>query len=73
MEMDGPRLFVWLHCLTSSSYMEQTLGAHGGDQRASQLDLSAAYGGAGLQSMESSADEEFLSSFAAISASLIAF
>ena len=38
---------------------------------ASQLDLPAAYGGAGLQSLKSVADgEEFLGSFAIISASL---
>ena len=37
------------------------------------LDMLASYGGARLQSLEDSADEEFLGSFAEISASLIFF
>ncbi len=37
------------------------------------LDLPPSYGGTGLQSVERSADEEFLGSFAGISAKLIAF
>jgi hypothetical protein len=50
------------------------MGAHGRDELASKLYLSLAYyGGAGLQSLESSADEELLGSFATISALLIAF
>ena len=72
-EMDGARLFAWLHCLTSSEDLKHALGAHGRDMLAAQLDLPAAYGRAGLQSMESSADEELLGSFATIYASLIAF
>ena len=71
--MDGAHLSAYLHCLTSSEDLEHALGAHGRDQLASQLDLPAAYGGAGLQSMESLANEEFLFSFATISTSLIAF
>ncbi len=35
--------------------------------------MSASYGGAGLQSLKASADEEFLRSFARIVASLISF
>ncbi len=42
-------------------------------QLAGLLDLPPSYGGIGLQSLERSADEEFLGSFAGISASLIAF
>ena len=71
-EMDGAHLSAWLHCITSLEDLEHALGVHGRDQLASQVDLLAAYGGAGLQSLESSADEEFLGSFAAISASLLA-
>ncbi len=37
------------------------------------LDLPASFGGAGLESLEHSADEEFLGSFAGIAASLISF
>ena len=37
------------------------------------MDLPPSYGGAGLQSLEDSADEEFLGSFAAIAAALISF
>jgi hypothetical protein len=72
-DMDGAHFSRWLHCLASSEDMEHALGAHGRDQIASQLDLPAAYGGIGLQSLESSADEEFLGSFVVISASLKAF
>jgi hypothetical protein len=72
-EMDGAHLSAWLHYLTSSSDLEHALGAQRRDQIASQLHLLAAYGGAGLQSLESSADEEISGSIAAISASLIAF
>ncbi len=72
-EMDGAHLSAWLHYLSSSEDLEHALGAHGRDQLAAQLDLPAAYGGAGLQSLESFVDEEFLGSFAAITTSLIAF
>jgi hypothetical protein len=58
-----------MHCLTSSEDLEHALEAHGRDKLAPQMDLPAA----GLQSQESSVDEEFLGSFASISASLIAF
>ncbi len=71
--MDGTHLFAWLHCLTSSEDLEHALGAYGRDQLASQLDVPAASEGAGLHTLESSADEEFLGFFAAISAALIAF
>jgi hypothetical protein len=45
----------------------------GGNYRSSNLDLPPSYGGAGLQSLEDSADEEFLGSFAAIAAALVTF
>ena len=72
-EMDGAHIFAWLHCLTSSEDPGLALGYRGRSQLASQLDLPAAYGGVGLQSLESFSDEAFLGSFAAISASLINF
>ena len=43
------------------------------EKLAFRLDLLVAYEGAGLQSLESSADEDFLGSFASFSAWLIAF
>jgi len=53
--------------------MEHALGSDGRDQLTDLLDLAPSYGGAGLQSLEASADEEFLGSFAGIYASLISF
>ena len=43
------------------------------DQLTGLLDLPPAFGGIGLQSLERSADEELLGSFASISSSLISF
>jgi hypothetical protein len=62
-----------LHCLIASEDLELTLGAAGRSQLSDILDLPPSYGGAGLQSLEDSADEEFLGSFAAIAAALISF
>jgi hypothetical protein len=72
-EMDGAHLSVWLHCLIASEDLEHALGPEGRSQLSNLLDLPPSYGGAGLQSMEDLADEEFLGSFAAIAASLITF
>jgi len=72
-EMDGAHLSAWLHCLTASEVLEHALGPEGRSQLSDLLDLPPSYGGAGLQSLEDSADEEFLGSFAAIAASLITF
>ena len=71
--MDSAHLSTWLHCLTSSEDLEHALGPPGRDLLAELLDLLVTYVGAGLQSMESFADEEFLGSFATIFASLIDF
>ncbi len=62
--MDNAPLSSWLHCLAASEDLGRALGQKGRDQLAKLLDLPAAYGGAGLQSLESSADEELLGSFA---------
>jgi hypothetical protein len=72
-EMDGAHLSAWLHCLTASEDMELALGAEGRSQLSDLLDLPPSYRGAGLQSLEDSADEEFLGSFDAIAAALISF
>jgi hypothetical protein len=72
-EMGGAHLSAWLHCLTASEVMEHAFGPEGRSQLSDLLDLPPSYGGAGLQSLEDSADEEFLGSFAAIEASLISF
>ena len=75
-DMDDAHLSAcWLHCLTASEIMEHALGTEGRSQLSDLLDLPPSYGGrgAGLQSLEDSADEEFLGSFAAIAAALISF
>jgi hypothetical protein len=72
-DMDEAHLSAWLHCLSASDDLEHALGAAGRSQLSDLLDLPPSYGGAGLQSLEDSADEEFVGSFAAIAASLIAF
>ena len=70
-EMDGAHLSVWLHCLTDSEDLENDLGAEGRGSLSELLDLRASYGGAGLESPVSAADEEFLGSFAGIAANFI--
>ena len=72
-DMDSAHLSAWLHCLTASEDLELALGAAGRSQLSDILDLPPSYGGDGLQSLEDSADEEFLGSFAAIAAALISF
>jgi hypothetical protein len=72
-DMDGAHLSAWLHCLTASEDLELALGPVGRSQLSDILSLPPSYGGAGLQSLEDSADEEFLGSFAAIAAALISF
>ena len=72
-EMDMAHLSAWLHCLTNSEDLKHALGPEGRSRLSDLLDLSPSYGGAGLQSLEGSADEEFLGSFAPIASSLITF
>jgi hypothetical protein len=72
-KMDGPHLSTLLHCLTASEDMEHFLGTAGRSHLSNLLNLPATYGGAGLQSLEDSANEEFMGSFAGITASLISF
>ncbi len=69
--MDGAHLSAWLHCLTASEDLELALGPEGRSHLSDILDLPPSYGGAGLQSLEDFADEEFLGSFAAIVVALI--
>ena len=72
-EMDDAHVSTWLHCLTSSTDLEHAIGPDARDQLSGLLDLPPAFGGICLQSLERSADEELLGSFAGISASLISF
>ena len=72
-EIDGAHMSAWLHHLTASEVPEHALGTEGRSKISDLLELPPSYGGEGLQSLEDSADEEFLGSFAAIAASLITF
>ena len=72
-EMDDAHVSTWLHCLTASNNLEYAIGPSARDQLAGLIDLPLAMGGIGMQSLERSADEELLGSFAGISASLISF
>jgi hypothetical protein len=69
--MDEAHVSTWLHCLTASTDLEYALGPSARDQLAGMVDLPPAFGGIGLRSLERSADEELLGSFAGIFASLI--
>ena len=73
--MDEAHLWLsaWLHCLTASEELEQDMGPDGRGNLSELLYLPASYGGAGLQSLVASADEELLGSFARIAAALISF
>ena len=64
---------TWLQCLTASTDLENAIGPLARDQLAGLIDLPPALGGIGLQSLERSAYEELLGSFAGISASLTSF
>ncbi len=69
-EMNGAHLIsAWLHCLNASEDLEHAFGPEGMSKLSDLLELPPSYGGAGLQSPEDSADEEFMGSFAAIPAS----
>ena len=71
--MDGAHLSTWLHCLTTSKDMEHAIGPEGRGDLSELLDLPASCGGAELQSLEASAGEEYLGSFAGIAATLVSF
>jgi len=70
-EMDDAHVFTWLHCLSASTDLEYAIGPSARDQLAGLIDLPLAFGGIGMQSLERSADEELLGSFAGISAFII--
>jgi len=53
--------------------LEYALGPLAVDQLSEVLDLPYLFGGAGLHSLERSADEELIGSFATITASVVAF
>jgi hypothetical protein len=72
-EMDDAHVSTWLHCLTASTELESASGPTARDQLTRLLDLPPSLGGIGMQSLERSADEELLGSFASISSSLISF
>ena len=72
-EMDTAHVSTWLHCLTASTDLENALDFPSRESLTGLLDLPPSYGGIGLQSLERAADEEFMGSFASISAALISF
>ncbi len=69
-EMNVVHLSACLHCLTASEDLENDMGVEKRAGLMELLDLPASYGGAGLQSLVSAADEEFLGSFAGIATAL---
>ena len=71
--MDDAHVSTWLHCLIASTNLEYAIGPSARDQLAGLIDLPLAFGGIGLKSLERSANEELMGSFAGISASLISF
>ena len=72
-EVDDAHVSTWLQCLTAWTDLEYAIGPSARDQLAGLIDLPPTFGGIGLQSLERSADEELLGSFAGMSASLISF
>ena len=72
-EMDSANMATWLHCLTSSNILESAIDPTSMDILTDWLGLPPSYGGAGLNSLIRSADEELLGSFVAIAASLVSF
>jgi len=72
-DMDSANVGTWLHYLTSSSVLETAIDDSSRDILTDWLELPPSYGGAGLNSLCRSSDEELLGSFAAIAASLITF
>ena len=64
---------TWLRCLINSIKLEEALSREELQLLTETLDLPPQLGGAGLQSLVLSADEEFLGSWAAISAPLSEF
>jgi hypothetical protein len=72
-EKDDVHVFIWLHCLSASTDLEQAIGHPALDKLTRLLDLPPVFGSIGLRSLERSTCEEFLGSFAGISASLITF
>ena len=73
VEMDGAHLSAWFHYLTTSKDLEHAIGPEGRGNLSELMDLPASCDGAGLQSLEALADEEYLGSFAGIAATLIFF
>ncbi len=62
--MDDAHVFTWLHCLIASTDLENAIAPLDRDQLASLIDRPPALGGIELQSLERSADEELIVSFA---------
>jgi hypothetical protein len=71
--MDNAHLSTWFHCLAAFEDMEQALQPLGKDHLVDLLDLHVSYGGARLQSLECSVDEDFMGSFAGITTSLVSY
>ena len=71
LEMDFAHLATWLLCLSVSPHLEKAMDPTNKDLLIVWLDLPPSNGGAGLNSLSRSADEEFLGSFTAIATSLI--
>ena len=72
-EIDSASVETWLHCLTSSYILETAIDPTSMDNLTNWLDILPSYGGAGLNSLSRSVDEELFGSFADIAAYLIAF
>ena len=71
--MDSAHLETWLHCLSTSSVLKNSMDVTSTEILATWLDLPPSYGGMGLKSLARFADKEFLGSIATIAASLISF
>jgi len=72
-EMDNAHLSAWLHCLTTSVDLVNDMDAEEKENLSVLLDLPPSLGGAGLQSLNVAADEEYMGSFVGIAAELISF
>jgi hypothetical protein len=70
---DEAHISTWLRCLTNSIKLEEALSREERELLTETLDIPPQLGGAGLQSLALSADEEFLGSWAAILAPLSEF
>jgi hypothetical protein len=71
--IDEDHLSCWMQCLSASRDLETTLELRVLDQLSDRLNLPPTFGGAGVQSLVNSADDEFLGTSAAIASALVSF